>query len=225
MIDPLIVIPDAVALVLCAIAAVTDLRHLRIPNRLTVAGFACGLILNPTFGFVSDGPAGAMQWLVAAVLGAALGLVVFGLPAALDMVGMGDVKLIAAIGGLIRWPFALSLVLYIALAGGAIALVHATLHGRVGAVGRNMRSLGTTHKTALHRMPYGLAIAIGCAWAVTSHLMSVLGFVVTDLNALEARLRARGVAFNHGIVRPTGNPLRTFAVRDNADNVVQLFGR
>ena len=57
------------------------------------------------------------------------------------------------------------------------------------------------------------------------HGIFKLGFVVTDLEALEARLRARGVAFNHGIVKPTGNPLRTFAVRDNAGNVVQIFGR
>jgi Flp pilus assembly protein protease CpaA len=39
-----------------------------------------------------------LQWLVVAVQGAALGLVLFELPAALDMVGMGDVKLIVAIG-------------------------------------------------------------------------------------------------------------------------------
>jgi prepilin peptidase CpaA len=174
MIDPLIAIPDAAALVMCAIAAVTDLRRLRIPNRLTVAGAACGLALNLTFGFVSGGPAGAVQWLVAAVLGAALGLLVFGLPAALDMVGMGDVKLIVATGGLIRWPLALPLALYVALAGGAIALIYANLGGRVGAVGRNMMSLGTTHRTALHRMPYGLAIAIGCAWAVASRHIEAL---------------------------------------------------
>jgi prepilin peptidase CpaA len=174
MIDPLIAIPDAVALVVCAIAAMTDLRRLRIPNRLTALGAACGLALNLTFGFVSGGPAGAVQWLVAAVQGAALGLVVFGLPAALDMVGMGDVKLIVAIGALIRWPLALPLALYVALAGGAIALVYACLRGRIGAVGRNMMSLGTTHRAALHRMPYGLAIAIGCAWAVASRHIEAL---------------------------------------------------
>lgn len=177
MIDPLIAIPDAVALVVCAIAAMTDLRRLRIPNQLTALGAACGLALNLTFGFVSGGPAGAVPWLVAAVQGAALGLVVFGLPAALDMVGMGDVKLLVAIGALIRWPLALPLALYVALAGGALALVYACLRGRIGAVGRNMTSMmspGTSYKAALHRMPYGLAIAIGCAWAVASRHIEAL---------------------------------------------------
>jgi hypothetical protein len=37
-----------------------------------------------------------------------------------------------------------------------------------------MMSLGTTRKAALHRMPYGLAIAIGCAWAVASRHIEAL---------------------------------------------------
>jgi len=50
------------------------------------------------------------------------------------------------------------------------------------------------------------------------------GFFVDDLDALEADLRARGGAFEHGVVRPQGNPLRTFAVRDPEGNLVQFFG-
>jgi hypothetical protein len=46
--------------------------------------------------------------------------------------------------------------------------------GRIGAVGRNMMSLGTTHRAALHRRPYVLAIAIGCAWAVASRHIEAL---------------------------------------------------
>jgi prepilin peptidase CpaA len=173
MLDPRIVIPDAIALVVCGIAVATDLRRHRIPNQLTFAGAACGLARNLTFGAVSGGPAGGLQWLLASAAGAALGLVVFGLPAALGLVGMGDVKLVVAIGALVRWPLALPLALYIALAGGVLALGYAARGGRARAVARNLRSLGT-REAALHRMPYGLAIAIGCAAAVASRYVEAL---------------------------------------------------
>jgi catechol 2,3-dioxygenase-like lactoylglutathione lyase family enzyme len=52
-----------------------------------------------------------------------------------------------------------------------------------------------------------------------------LGFIVDDLDALAARLEGDGVAFNHGIVRPEGNPYRTFAVTDPDGNTIQFFGR
>lgn len=51
-----------------------------------------------------------------------------------------------------------------------------------------------------------------------------IGFMTGDLDALQARLEAAGVRFNHRIVRPEGNPWRTFAVRDPAGNIVQFFG-
>ena len=52
-----------------------------------------------------------------------------------------------------------------------------------------------------------------------------VGFIVGDLEALHARLEAADVRFNHHIVRPEGNPLRTFAVRDPEGNIVQFFGQ
>src|SRR5512139_2113923 len=96
-------IADTAALVACAIAVATDLRARRIPNWLTVAAIGLGLGL---------GLAAGTGTLVAALAGAALGLVVFGVPAAFGLVGMGDVKLVIALGALLRWPLALPLVLY-----------------------------------------------------------------------------------------------------------------
>lgn len=52
-----------------------------------------------------------------------------------------------------------------------------------------------------------------------------LGFVVPNLDELEASLRKKNADFSHGIVRPAGNPLRAFAVRDPDGNVVQVFGK
>lgn len=51
-----------------------------------------------------------------------------------------------------------------------------------------------------------------------------IGFMTSDLDALHAHLEAAGVRFNHHIVRPEGNPWRTFAVRDPEGNIVQFFG-
>lgn len=161
-------IPDAIAIVVCALAVATDLRSRRIPNRLTVVAAACGVALNTAHGVVSGT---GLQCLVAALAGAALGLIVFGVPAALDLVGMGDVKLVAALGALVRWPLALPMVFYIALAGGLLALGYAVAQRRVGAVARNV--IGRK-RTALHRMPYAAAIAIGCVWAVASRQIEVL---------------------------------------------------
>lgn len=147
-------IADTAALVACAIAVATDLRARRIPNWLTVAAIGLGLGL---------GLAAGTGTLVAALAGAALGLVVFGLPAAFGLVGMGDVKLVIALGALLRWPLALPLVLYSALAGGAVALAYAIGHG-----------IARTWHTQPHRMPYGLALALGCVWAVASRYVDAL---------------------------------------------------
>jgi len=51
-----------------------------------------------------------------------------------------------------------------------------------------------------------------------------IGFMTSDLDALHGHLEAAGVRFNHHIVRPEGNPWRTFAVRDPEGNIVQFFG-
>jgi catechol 2,3-dioxygenase-like lactoylglutathione lyase family enzyme len=51
-----------------------------------------------------------------------------------------------------------------------------------------------------------------------------LGFIVGDLDTLEQRLRDSEVRFFHGIVAPSGNPWRSFAVFDPDGNFVQFFG-
>ena len=50
-----------------------------------------------------------------------------------------------------------------------------------------------------------------------------IGFVHSDIEGLEARLRAQGAAFNHGMVRSPQLGKRTFAVRDPEGNTVQVF--
>jgi prepilin peptidase CpaA len=106
-------------------------------------------------------------------------LVVSGGLGAAGLMGMGDVKLLAAAGLCVRWPNALAVFLYTTIAGGALALVIAVGRGRIGAVARNLgNSASMDAKKSPHRMPYGIAIFAGVAWAVAArHLtqLSLLG--------------------------------------------------
>lgn len=168
----LVIVTDVVALGVCALAVVGDLRTMRIPNRLTLSALACGLLLDAVLGFAAGGIASSGQWLAAGLAGALVGLVVFGIPAALGLVGMGDVKLAMALGGLVRWPLALALVLYAAIAGGVLALVYAVARRQTRQVALNLARLEAA--PASHRMPYALAIALGTTWAVASRHVEAL---------------------------------------------------
>jgi prepilin peptidase CpaA len=144
------VVADAVALAAAVAATVIDQRTRRIPNWLTGGTAALGLVLNVAAGAVAAGPVGAAQAGLAALAGAAFCLVLFGGLAAARLFGMGDAKLMAGLGALLRWPAALPLVLHVALAGGLVSLVHAIRHRRLTGV----------------RIPYAMAIALGCAWTI-----------------------------------------------------------
>lgn len=83
-------------LVVVAVASVIDLRTTKIPNWLTFGSALVGIILN--FALI-DSKAGLFAmagWVVGAV-----GMVLFKVVAKMDKMGMGDAKLIAAIGAFI----------------------------------------------------------------------------------------------------------------------------
>jgi hypothetical protein len=45
-------------------------------------------------------------------------------------------------------------------------------------VARNLTRIGAaTRDRELHRMPYALAIALGCAWAIASRYLPALGLL------------------------------------------------
>lgn len=167
----MVAITDAIAIVACGIAVATDLRNRRIPNALTISAALSALVLHAVFGAIAGEP---VRWLASALAGAAVGGVVFGVPAAWGLVGMGDVKLAIAIGALLRWPLALSFTLDAAIAGGIVALAYAIRSGRTRAVARNLLARDATR---LHRMPYALALALGCAWAVATRYVEALRWI------------------------------------------------
>ena len=171
-------------LALLALAALTDLRERRIPNWLNVgvAGmYPVYVLISPT----------SVAWLGA--LGAAaavfmLGLVLF----ARQLIGGGDVKLIAAVT---LWAGIDQLTLFAlvtSLAGGALALAslwyrrwHGLISAHMAALGWNPATAGSTRPIDSARseaasststdqaaitLPYGIAIAAG-GLAVIAELM------------------------------------------------------
>ena len=164
------------ALVVVAICTWTDLRDRRIPNVVTLPAAACGVLLAGIVG----GPGAA--WL--SFLGLCLGLAAFLIPCAAGGMGCGDVKLMACVGALLGFPHIWYVVLYTALAGGAIALVVVVRQHLLAQAFRNMgqvvagagwgvalrllghRSGGHDAGAAHHsvgKIPYATAIAVGTA--------------------------------------------------------------
>ncbi|MEO8493452.1 MAG: A24 family peptidase [Planctomycetota bacterium] len=95
--------PDRIILVVCvvaftALAAVTDWRFKKLPNKLTVSAFVAALLFHLIYGFASNGALGAGQQLLFALAGFGTG---FGILFVLWLIGGGgggDVKFMGALG-------------------------------------------------------------------------------------------------------------------------------
>ena len=164
---------------LLLLAAHSDLRTRRIPNRLTLAGVAVGL--------VSGAVLGGWGGLGEAALGGLAGLGVFLLLYLMRAMGAGDVKLMAAAGTFLGFPLVLWGAVCSALAGGLLVAFVAlrsrsvgrvatgtwhllTLGPRQGAFGDASLTLDDPHAI---KVPYGVAIAAGCAFAALLPHLSV----------------------------------------------------
>ena len=144
------------------IAAAIDLRTRRVPNPLTAALTALGLV------FAAAGISGLS--VSASILGCVLGLALM-LPGHLfGATGAGDVKLFAAAGALIGPAPIVTAFFYTALAGGLLALVVAVRRRRLqrtlnGAV--QLVATAAANSSAIagplenNRFAYAPAIAVG----------------------------------------------------------------
>jgi prepilin peptidase CpaA len=96
------------------VAAVTDLLHNRIANRLVAAGIIAAVI----FALIENQLAGFLT----ALGGASAGFSIFFLLYILGGVGAGDTKLMTAVGALTSWRFVLWSTFFTALAGVFVVL-------------------------------------------------------------------------------------------------------
>lgn len=150
-----------------AIATITDIRSRRIPNWLVFPFLLAGLVVSTWVG--------GWKGLGQSFLGLIVGGLVYGVLAMMGGMGMGDVKLCAAIGAWIWWKQLVLALVLIAVAGGLMALVWAVCGGFLGEMfsgagdlllGWRKRGLHTPSDLKLsnpkaRKMPYAPAIAIG----------------------------------------------------------------
>ena len=154
-------------LALLVVATVVDIHSRRIPNWLVLPFLAAGVIAN-TASYGVKGLGRSMG-------GIALAAAVTGVLCWLRGMGMGDLKLCAAVGGWIG-PGQLGIALVATgLAGGVLALIWAACHGSLGESLEGASDLVSTFWTkgvhphpslvldspSARTMPYAPAIAIG----------------------------------------------------------------
>ncbi len=154
-------------LVLIAVATVTDVRSRRIPNWLVVPFLLAGIITSTvTLGLVGLGRSAA---------GLGLAVLLTGVLCWLRGLGMGDLKLCAAVGVWVGPAQMGTALVATGLAGGVMALIWATCHGSLkksidgtgdllsgfwkkGIQPHPTLALG---KPGARAMPYAPAIALG----------------------------------------------------------------
>jgi prepilin peptidase CpaA len=148
-------------------AAVIDIRHRRIPNVVCVATAAAGLTLSAV-GVSSI-------TVVSALVGLAFGFLVMLPGHVFGATGAGDVKLFAAAGTMLGSGRIVRAFLFVAIAGGMLAVMVAVRRGRlVRTMGLMAKLLGRPNKLKTviespaehNRFSYGPAIAIGCVVAM-----------------------------------------------------------
>jgi prepilin peptidase CpaA len=154
------------ALVL-AVCVVTDVRSRKIYNA----------VLGPAYlaAFASNTALGGWPALKGSLLGFVTGLGILLIPSFLGGIGAGDVKLLALVGAMKDTGFVLEAAVYMALAGGLIALLVIMFSKGMGERLRSLAYLlyGLRHGILLPFLirrdmmsgsyPYGIAIAAGAA--------------------------------------------------------------
>ncbi|GAA0133393.1 prepilin peptidase [Paenibacillus sp. YSY-4.3] len=100
---------------LLAAAFITDIRTMKIPNVITIAGTVLGIAYHGIFGGASG--------FGFAIKGAAVGFGVMAILYAVRAVGGGDVKLFAGIGAWVGVPLTLSVLMYSLLVAGCIGIL------------------------------------------------------------------------------------------------------
>jgi prepilin peptidase CpaA len=150
-------------------AVVIDVRSRRIPNWLTAGIAAAG------FGIAcGGGQVTPMQ----ATLGMAIGLLLMLPGHVIGATGAGDVKLMAAVGSVVGTGSILSVFLYTAVAGGALAVAVAVKRGQLQQTVVDTTRLVTAPAGArvaiessgrANRFAYGPAIALGTLITVMVH--------------------------------------------------------
>jgi prepilin peptidase CpaA len=153
-----------------AVALVTDLQNRKIYNWLTFPAMLTGLVLNTAFG--------GLHGLQSSLIGLLVASLVFLAGFLMNAMGAGDVKLMAAVGAWLGWPYAFSSVVYVTLFGGIIAIAAAAANGSLKAMLKNVgwfvyglvtpgaKAEAAFTQSAAPPVAYGVSIALGALLAL-----------------------------------------------------------
>ncbi|AZK48312.1 A24 family peptidase [Paenibacillus lentus] len=158
--------------ILLAVAFVTDILTMKIPNIITITG----TLLGTAYHVITNGGTGFLF----AVKGAVVGFGIMAIMYVARAVGGGDVKLFAAIGAWVGVPLTLSILLYSILAAGCIGILilicRREMMVRLGGVLRSVLGLivlrsispiqALTAKDKPLTFPFMLAVLPGAIMAV-----------------------------------------------------------
>ena len=180
-----------VTFVVVTVAVITDLLWRRIPNFLTIPAFVLAVVVRIVFqGWTGFG---------LAIAGAVAAPVLLLLMHGGKGIGMGDLKLTAAIGAMLGPVMGVVMVLLSAVAGGLLAILTMLRPGGQLAELVSVLSIGIPFigkrkgedapaegKTSAETMPYGLAIGAGSLmtlavywWTGNEHwFLSLVGIAV-----------------------------------------------
>lgn len=151
--------------VVLLIAAVTDFRHGKIYNWLTLPAMLVGLVYWLIVGLL-----GHDKGIGASLIGLACGLIPFGFLALRGWLGGGDAKLMGAVGALsASWDCVLGAAFYGMLVAMAMAIVIMIHHGLIkqtlsrifGAILSTAMRVKPDLENEKHTVAFGAAVAIG----------------------------------------------------------------
>ncbi len=161
-------------------AAVSDMRHRRISNRLNVlaavSAFGLQAVLVGTGG------------VLAGLQGLAAGLVVLFIPFAMGMIGGGDVKFVAAVGAFFGARVTMTGLFIGVMLGGVVGAVSLLRKGRFTSGMRSVTAdlaclAGGVRPTTLkdsdtvETVPYGVLLALGMVGGVVVAVMEEVPWV------------------------------------------------
>ena len=161
-------------LIIIGIAAAVDIRSQRIPNWLVFPSLFAGL----AFSLSSHGPVNFRQ----SITGVAVGVTVAGVLCWLRGMGMGDLKLFAAVGAWIGPDQMIIALVATGIVGGFMALLWAAWHRSIRECLDGTGELLSSWRTGLRphativlenpaklKMPYAPAIALGTIFSFFSN--------------------------------------------------------